>query len=266
MVCRRGPRQGTGASDACDSLKTERQLRTGRGRVHRAAGRAGRGPGSAVWANPRTAPAHSRSGRGLLSSWLLVPGQLLGGQCPACGPAGRRPGVALGSAAGAGPGVQVWFVLLLPACPQACPVGSAPTALTRCPSEGGQKWVRLAAVRPGDRWWVEVAVPSDTPTWRPVREAVAGTAGGPTHGDARGRAVWWAVRKNGVARFTEESPLRMRRGGREDWLAGVAEHGAHRAPHHLPAACVPPAATLPHPQRPGGRGRGPRGGLRVRGE
>lgn len=47
---------------------------------------------------------------------------------------------------------------------------------------------------------------------------------------ARGRAVWWVVRNSGVARFTEGSPLRMRRGGLDDRLAGVAGHGARRAP------------------------------------
>lgn len=62
-----------------------------------------------------------------------------------------------------------------------------------------------------------------------MREAVAGTAGVPR--TARGRAVWGAVGNDGVARFSETSPLSMRRGGRDNGLAGVAECGARHAPH-----------------------------------
>lgn len=40
-----------------------------------------------------------------------------------------------------------------------------------------------------------------------MREAVAGTAGVPR--TARGRAVWGAVGNDGVARFSETSPLSM---------------------------------------------------------
>lgn len=76
---------------------------------------------------------------------------------------------------------------------------------------------------------------------------------------ARGRAVWWVVRNSGVARFTEGSPLRMRRGGLDDRLAGVAGHGARRAPRQ-PGGLVHALRSRPPLCLAGGRGRGLGGG------
>lgn len=169
---------------------------------------------------------YSRPVRSLLCSWLLVPGWLSGGQCPwscPCLSSCRR--APLGGPRQCRGGwawiLQVWFVLLPPAHPRAHPAGSAPAALMGCPSERGRKWARLTAVRPGRRWQAKVAgIPRTARRARPGREA-------------QGRAVWWAVRSNRAAWFTEKSPLRMRRGGCDDWLAGVAERRARHMPDSL---------------------------------
>lgn len=49
--------------------------------------------------------------------------------------------------------------------------------------------------------------------------------------------------------------------GSLEWLSA----GLVTPPTSLGAERVPSAAALPRPQGPGGRGRGPRGGLRARG-